>query len=39
MCVHFACLRKSWGNMTTPAMAAGVVDHVWIADEIAAIAE
>lgn len=31
---NFARPHKSLGNMTTPAMAAGVSDHVWTAEEI-----
>ena len=31
---NFARPHRSLGNMTTPAMAAGVSDHVWSAEEI-----
>lgn len=38
MYYNFARPHKSLGNMTTPAMAAGVSDHVWTLGEIAALA-
>ena len=34
---NFAWPHKSLGNMTTPAMAAGVSDHVWSVREIVAL--
>ena len=38
MFYNFARPHKSLSNMTTPAMAAGVSDHVWTLEEIAALA-
>ena len=38
MFYNFARPHKSLGNMTTPAMATGVSDHVWTLQEIAALA-
>jgi hypothetical protein len=37
MYYNFGRVHKSLGKLTTPAMAAGVVDHVWTADEIAGL--
>ena len=37
MFYNFARPHSSLGKLTTPAMAAGVADHVWTCDEIAAL--
>jgi len=37
MFYNFARPHQSLGKNTTPAMAAGVADHVWTCDEIAAL--
>jgi hypothetical protein len=34
---NFGRVHSSLGKLTTPAMAAGVSDHVWTCDEIAAL--
>jgi hypothetical protein len=34
MFYNFARPHKSLGNMTTPAMAVGISDHVWSIEEI-----
>jgi hypothetical protein len=34
---NFARPHRSLGKLTTPAMAAGISDHVWTCDEIAAL--
>jgi IS1 family transposase len=39
MYYNFGRAHKSLGKLTTPAMAAGVSDHVWTCDEIAALIE
>ena len=39
MWYNFARPHSSLGAVTTPAMAAGVADHVWTAEEIIALAE
>ena len=39
MWYNFGRPHKSLGNMTTPAMAAGVSDHVWTLKEIVALAD
>lgn len=36
---NFARPHKALGNMTTPAMAAGIADHVWAVDEIVGLLE
>jgi hypothetical protein len=35
MCYNFARPHKSLGRKVTPAMAAGLSDHVWTCEEIA----
>jgi IS1 transposase len=37
MYYNFGRVHSSLGKLTTPAMAAGVSDHVWTCDEIAAL--
>ena len=37
MYYNFARPHMSLGKLTTPAMAAGVADHVWTCDEIAGL--
>jgi hypothetical protein len=37
MYYNFARPHKSLGKLTTPAMAAGLTDHVWTCEEIAAL--
>ncbi len=37
VCYNFARSHSSLGNNVTPAMAAGVSDHVWTLQEIAAL--
>jgi hypothetical protein len=34
---NFGRVHGSLGKLTTPAMAAGVADHVWTCDEIVAL--
>jgi hypothetical protein len=34
---NFARPHRSLGKLTTPAMAAGLSDHVWTCEEIAAL--
>ena len=36
---YFARPHQSLGNLTTPAMAAGISDHVWTCVEIAGLVE
>ena len=36
---NFARPHKSLGNMTTPAMAAGLTDHVWATEELLSLLE
>ncbi|MBI4304460.1 MAG: DDE-type integrase/transposase/recombinase [Chloroflexi bacterium] len=36
---NFARPHKALGNMTTPAIAAGLTDHVWTVEEIVALAD
>ncbi len=36
---NFARPHSSLGKNTTPAMAAGISDHVWTCDEIAGLVE
>jgi len=38
MWYNFARPHSSLGSLTTPAMAAGVADHVWSAEEIVSLA-
>jgi IS1 family transposase len=37
MYYNFGRVHSSLGKLTTPAMAAGIADHVWTCDEIAAL--
>jgi hypothetical protein len=37
MYYNFGRVHSSLGKLTTPAMAAGVSDHVWSCDEIAGL--
>jgi hypothetical protein len=37
MFYNFARTHSSLGKNTTPAMAAGIADHVWTCEEIAAL--
>ena len=39
MFYNFGRVHSSLGKNTTPAMAAGVADHVWTCDEIAALVD
>jgi hypothetical protein len=34
---NFGRVQQSLGKLTTPAMAAGISDHVWTCEEIAAL--
>ena len=36
---YFARPHQSLGNLTTPAMAAGISDHVWTCVELAGLVE
>jgi hypothetical protein len=36
---NFGRVHSSLGKLTTPAMAAGVSDHVWTCDEIAGLVD
>ena len=35
--LNFGRVNQSLGKLTTPAMAAGISDHVWTCEEIAAL--
>lgn len=39
MWYNFARPHMTLGSLTTPAMAAGIADHVWSAEEIVALAD